>query len=490
MFSLNTTKKAIWSLLFLAVTVTAGIGIYTNLDTESQDPRSYAKESKTDAVPSNIYISNLGKNKADIWWITESKDGTPAKTMGSIVIASENYSNQLNNFQLGNNEIQEIGLGENIVHFVSLNGVVANQLYSYYLRSGGITSIKDEVDPASILFGFSVSNHSPSFIEPQISLFNPGLPLSFKIPSTPKNKCIACGRNITGEIKDPDGNPAAGYIVNFNISVNNNLTSWLTSKTNEEGKWIIDLANAVIVNGSCSSREECTSIYPELPAEFALSNFTITSPEGNTVQYDNVKVGKDDVIATQEFKPENICGNNIIEGKEECDDGNTLGNDSCSEVCKSTFVLSAQDSKVIIDTNLTIPNLNVPVNYLMRNSENKLVAKGEVNFIYKTNRIVIELDKESLPAGSYTLSLTPQNYSAVESKVDIDSEGIIKLELTSQSLPGDFYTQDGLNVINEKDLSTANSYLQDKAGNKDKDLNGDNQFNEKDIELLKTSIAN
>ena len=36
--------------------------------------------------------------------------------------------------------------------------------------------------------------------------------------------------------------------------------------------------------------------------------------------------------------PTQICGNNIVEGSEKCDDGNLLNNDGCSSICKSEIV--------------------------------------------------------------------------------------------------------------------------------------------------------
>ncbi|MCA9381907.1 DUF4215 domain-containing protein [Candidatus Dojkabacteria bacterium] len=491
MLTLNNTKKIIWSFLFLAIGITLTYSIYSGSNSQNQDTRSRASSEPAVSTPADLYISNISRDGADLWWISKTLKGQSTKSTGSLLLTQINNAELLNNYDLQNDQIKEIGdLTPKSLHYIELKGIVPNEEYAYFVRNGGTNSIFKETDPASLLFGFSVSNYAVSFIESQQKLYNPGLPLMLKLPSAPKNNCKECGREITGEIKDPDGNFANNYLVNFNIVIDNNITSWISARTNENGKWEVDLAKAVIINENCGTNDECTSYYPEIPPEFKISSVTVVSNEGNSVNYENLNVDKDGKVDPIQFEPTNICGNKIIEGIEQCDDGNKVDTDSCSNTCESTFVLSAQDSKVLIDTQIKIPNLNTKVNYLLKDEKGKAVAKGSVDFVYKTNKVVIELDKDNIPDGTYTLTLKPTNYTAVETKVEISSEAIIRVDLAKVFLPGDYYTDDNLNIVNDNDIELANSYLKESEKNKDKDLNGDNSFDSKDIDLAKTSLEN
>ncbi len=39
-------------------------------------------------------------------------------------------------------------------------------------------------------------------------------------------------------------------------------------------------------------------------------------------------------VVVQVVGPQQVCGNGIVEGLEQCDDGNTVGGDGCSATCQ------------------------------------------------------------------------------------------------------------------------------------------------------------
>ncbi len=145
-----------------------------------------------------------------------------------------------------------------------------------------------------------------------------------------------------------------------------------------------------------------------LPLGYVINNLDCDDSDANSYPgAQEILDGKDNDCDS--LIDEYLCGNNVLEIGEQCDDGNLINGDGCSSLCKSESLANDFDNISMQDNGdgtytYTFSNSNVP--YIQINSNNALIDLTDTTFGYTEAGNIIFVNITNLILTGTTKSVT------------------------------------------------------------------------------------
>jgi cysteine-rich repeat protein len=139
---------------------------------------------------------------------------------------------------------------------------------------------------------------------------------------------------ITARFKNTRAKSIVSMTVAFRVLTWNNTThtNTLTAHYSTDNATWVDLQLSQSTNGPVDASLSWDSFQKSKPITVTIpvnGNFYLRWTGSDTMSGDGDSMGIDDIVLT----PQNGCGDGVAAGAEECDDGNTVNTDACTNAC-------------------------------------------------------------------------------------------------------------------------------------------------------------
>lgn len=223
------------------------------------------------------------------------------------------------------------------------------------------------------------------------------------------------------------------------------ITNWIISQRCNQGESCIE--GICIVNHCLNDRQDfdeesidcggsCEECIKSICGNRALEEGETCDSDSkscNIEGYRGTQTCKSDCLGYESCVASEFCGDGILNGQEECDDGNNIEGDGCSVICKIKIAESPPTNKILLDRGESI---SVSIN----KGDQLSVTYEE----FRDNKVILRITRIATPQSSEETEAHTIFVNSIEERkvsVTVTSDPITKDIILGQTETFDFSTQ-------------------------------------------------